>query len=333
MAGQGRTVRHRSGTRRADAGRPVHQRGVLQLGLRPSCKTRLRGVTRRRHERPACPQRPLGSHRTAAAERAAEAQERPPRGPDRAALAGIVFVLRTGYPCRLLPTELGRGSGTACRRRLRDRQQAGVWERLHERLLNWLGDEAAVDWSRASADSRCVGAKRGQSDPNPTDRGKPGSKHHPIVGRNGIPPTVRFSATNAHDATQLLPWTTPPPRSSARGVCRAGPGGARPSRTPIRRTTPRRSAAPCVLGASPSPIGGSTPASGWGGTAGSSSGRCPGYSADAASAAARSAGRTDSRACCPWPARWPASGSSTRGPADGHEVSAAPAAPGRTLSR
>jgi transposase len=91
-----------------------------------------------------------------------------PRIPDRVALAGIVFVLRTGCPWRLLPKELGCGSGTTCWRRLRDWQEAGVWERLHARLLDWLGDEAAIDWSRASVDSMSVRAKRGASRPGRT---------------------------------------------------------------------------------------------------------------------------------------------------------------------
>lgn len=65
-----------------------------------------------------------------------------PRVPDRTALTGFVFALRTGYPWRLLPKGLGCGSGTTCWRRLRE---AGVWERLHEQFLNWLGDEAAID--------------------------------------------------------------------------------------------------------------------------------------------------------------------------------------------
>ena len=43
-----------------------------------------------------------------------------PRVPDRAALAGIIFVLRTGCPWRMLPQELGCGSGWTCWRRLRD---------------------------------------------------------------------------------------------------------------------------------------------------------------------------------------------------------------------
>src|SRR5688500_9882201 len=91
-----------------------------------------------------------------------------PRVTDRAALAGIVFVLRTGCAWRLLPKELGCGSGTSCWRRLPGApwawQAAGVWERLHARLLNWLGDEAAIGWSRASLDSVSVRAKRGRGD-------------------------------------------------------------------------------------------------------------------------------------------------------------------------
>jgi transposase len=86
-----------------------------------------------------------------------------PRVSNRAALGGIIFVLRTGCPWRLLPSALGCGSGSTCWRRLRDWQAAEVWERLHETLLNWLGDIAAIDWSRASLDSLSVRAKRGAS--------------------------------------------------------------------------------------------------------------------------------------------------------------------------
>ena len=49
-----------------------------------------------------------------------------PRVADRAALAGIVFVLRTGIPWEMLPREMGCGSGVTCWRRLRDWQTAGV---------------------------------------------------------------------------------------------------------------------------------------------------------------------------------------------------------------
>jgi len=44
-----------------------------------------------------------------------------------------------------------------------------------------------------------------QTGPNPTDRGKAGSKYHLVVDRNGIPLAIRLSPANAHDGTQLLP--------------------------------------------------------------------------------------------------------------------------------
>jgi transposase len=71
-------------------------------------------------------------------------------------------VLRAGVPWRLLPAkELGCGSGVTCWRRLRDWQAVGVWEQLHHRLLDWLGDDGQVDWSRAAIDSVSVRARRG----------------------------------------------------------------------------------------------------------------------------------------------------------------------------
>jgi transposase len=88
-----------------------------------------------------------------------------PRVPDRAALTGIIFVLRTGLPWELLPREMGCGSGATCWRRLRDWQRAGVWERLHRTLLDRLGEADQIDWSRASLDSRSVPAKRGAKPP------------------------------------------------------------------------------------------------------------------------------------------------------------------------
>ena len=85
--------------------------------------------------------------------------------PDRAALGGIIFVLRTGMPWRLLPKELGCGSGVTCWRRLRDWQAAEVWQALHQQVSNWLGEERVIDWARASIGSLSVRAKRGEPRP------------------------------------------------------------------------------------------------------------------------------------------------------------------------
>jgi transposase len=76
-------------------------------------------------------------------------------------LRGILFVLRTGIQWKMLPLEMACGSGVTCWRRLRDWQQAGVWERLHQVLLDKIGQTGKIDWSRAAVDSATVRAKRG----------------------------------------------------------------------------------------------------------------------------------------------------------------------------
>ena len=88
-----------------------------------------------------------------------------PRVPNRAALAGIVFVLKSGIPWEMLPQEMGCGSGSTCWRRLRDWQEAGVWEKLHRVLLERIGEADEIDWERASLDSASVPAKRGANEP------------------------------------------------------------------------------------------------------------------------------------------------------------------------
>ena len=93
-----------------------------------------------------------------------------PRVSDRAALTGIIFVLKSGIVWELLPQELGCGSGMTCWRRLRDWQQAGVWERLHQVLLQRLADADKLDWSRASLDSASVAAKKGAQRPGRIQR-------------------------------------------------------------------------------------------------------------------------------------------------------------------
>ncbi len=89
------------------------------------------------------------------------------RIPDRRVLTGILFVLKTGIAWEDLPQEMGCGSGMTCWRRLREWNDAGVWNRLHHVLLDELHDAGQVDWSRAAVDSSHVRAKGGAKKPGP----------------------------------------------------------------------------------------------------------------------------------------------------------------------
>lgn len=84
-----------------------------------------------------------------------------PRIPNRAALTGILFVLKSGIQWELLPQEMSCGSGMTCWRRLRDWQEAGVWEQVHKLLLDKLNQAGEIDWSRAALDSTSIRAKKG----------------------------------------------------------------------------------------------------------------------------------------------------------------------------
>ena len=88
-----------------------------------------------------------------------------PRVPDRAALTGILFVLKTGIPWEMLPQEMGCGCGMTCWRRLEEWHEAGVWERLHGALLDRPGEADEIDWSRASLDSAAAAAPGGAKKP------------------------------------------------------------------------------------------------------------------------------------------------------------------------
>jgi transposase len=82
-----------------------------------------------------------------------------------------------------------------------------VWETVKRLLLNYLRESDQLDFSRAAVDSAAVRAFGGgqKTGPNPTDRAKPGSKHHLITEGHGVPLNIRLTGANRHEVTQLLP--------------------------------------------------------------------------------------------------------------------------------
>jgi len=96
-----------------------------------------------------------------------------PRRSDRACLTGILFVLRSGIPWRRLAKELDCGYVMTYWRRLRDLQEACIWQLIHFVLLDWLARYGQIDWSRAVLDSCSIRAVFGgfkQVPIRPTER-------------------------------------------------------------------------------------------------------------------------------------------------------------------
>ena len=92
---------------------------------------------------------------------------RPPI-PNRACVEGIIFVLKTGMPWQMLPTEWGYGSGSTCWRRFRAWTRLGVWPELHRRLLRVLGRRGRINLERAVIDSAARRALQEGRTPGPT---------------------------------------------------------------------------------------------------------------------------------------------------------------------
>src|SRR4029453_371465 len=82
--------------------------------------------------------------------------------PDRNCFAAIVYMVRTSTPWRLLHArELGCGSPATCGRRLTEWAKAGVFDQLHLEILDRIGQQGVLDWTRACVDTMRVRAKRG----------------------------------------------------------------------------------------------------------------------------------------------------------------------------
>jgi transposase len=131
----------------------------------------------------------------------------------RKILTGILFVLKTGIAWDDLPADLGCGCGKTCRHYLQLWHQAGAWRQLHALLLAELNGADQIDWSRALIDASFAKAPEGGEDtgPNPTDRGKSGSKHHVLTDAHGIPLNATVTAANVNEVTQVLDVLTDMP--------------------------------------------------------------------------------------------------------------------------
>ncbi|MEU9558869.1 IS5 family transposase [Streptomyces fumanus] len=145
---------------------------------------------------------------------------------DREVLAAIIFVATSSSAWNQLPPGFGLSDVTAFRR-FTEWTEARVWAKLHRLVLDELGARGELDWSRCAIDTVSgPGPRRGHlTGPNPTDRGKKGSKIHLIVDRQGLPLSIGISAADLHDSQALIPLVRGiPPIRSRRGPRRRRPG-------------------------------------------------------------------------------------------------------------
>ena len=131
-----------------------------------------------------------------------------PRLPTIEVVETLRFFLREGVQWRELRAGVGRACGSTLRRRLDGWGATALLRRVHVALVRMVRSgpgPGAAPWD-VVVDSCSVRAKRGGelTGPNPTDRGKRGTKYHVVASTDGLPLGVVPSAANVHD-TRLFP--------------------------------------------------------------------------------------------------------------------------------
>src|SRR3954451_12519525 len=122
------------------------------------------------------------------------------------AVETLHFFVRGAAQGRRLRAAAGRASGSTLRRRLDGWGATALLRQVHVALIRLVraGPEVAA-WD-VVVDSCSVRAKRGGelTGPNPTDRGKAGTKYHIVASTDGLPLGVVPSPANVHE-TRLFP--------------------------------------------------------------------------------------------------------------------------------
>lgn len=108
--------------------------------------------------------------------------------------------LREGTPWRSLRASASQASGSTLRRFLKRWAEHGVLSRVHALLVAMLRGHPDL-----ILDSCSVRAKRGGdlTGPNPTDRGKQGTKYHVAVTGDGVPVGCVATAANVNDTVMF----------------------------------------------------------------------------------------------------------------------------------
>jgi transposase len=111
-------------------------------------------------------------------------------------VAALRKFLREGTPWRSLRANAQQASGSTLRRALARWSESGALTRVHALLVAMLRGHPDL-----ILDSCSVRAKRGGdlTGPNPTDRGKQGTKYHVAITADGVPVACAATAANVND--------------------------------------------------------------------------------------------------------------------------------------
>ncbi len=122
-----------------------------------------------------------------------------PRNDDRKMLDGSFYVLRTGIQWKALPRQIGAGSSV--HDRLQEWQQASVFRQLWKADLLAYDCAQGIAWEWQAMDGAMTKAPLGGAGtgPNPTDRGKSGTKRSLLTDGCGVPLGVAVAGANRHD--------------------------------------------------------------------------------------------------------------------------------------
>lgn len=112
----------------------------------------------------------------------------------------IFYRLRTGCQWKAL-SATGICSGSSAHRRFQEWREAQVFERLWASGLNQYDELKGLEWEWQSMDGALVKAPLGgeETSPNPTDRGKSGTKRSLLTDGAGIPVGLVVACANRVD--------------------------------------------------------------------------------------------------------------------------------------
>lgn len=115
----------------------------------------------------------------------------------------VYYVLATGIQWKALPRCLGAAS--TVHDRFQEWAEAGVFEQLWATGLVEFDASVGLDWTWQALDGAMTKAPLGgeATGPNPTDRGKLGTKRHLLTEGHGLPVGLVVTGANRHDMTQV----------------------------------------------------------------------------------------------------------------------------------